>query len=78
MIYMRVAHHFATTRDINITMSYWVKNLHLPLETYITKSMHEFEWYQNGLLKWTEKTFKRIEKWQKHTCGRAAFLQTGC
>ena len=37
--------------------------------------MHEFEWYWNDLLKWTEKTLKRIEKWQINTCGRAAFLE---
>ena len=37
--------------------------------------MHEFEWYQSDLLKWTEKTLKRIEKWQKNTCERAAFLE---
>ena len=27
--------------------------------------MHEFEWYQSDLLKWTEKSFKSIEKWKK-------------
>ena len=38
--------------------------------------MHEFEWYESDLLRWTEKTLKSIEKWQRNTRGRAAFLET--
>ena len=69
---MGVAHHLTSTGGINVTTSYWVENLHLHL---VYKSMHEFEWHQSDLLnQWTEKTLKRIKKWQKNTCGRVAFL----
>ena len=37
--------------------------------------MHEFEWYQSDLLKWTEKNSKRIKKWQKSISGKIAFLE---
>ena len=37
--------------------------------------MHEFEWYQSDMLRRTKKTLKRIEKYQKNTCRRAAFLE---
>ena len=37
--------------------------------------MDEFEWYQGYLLKWTERNLKKIEKWQKNNCERAAFLE---
>ena len=37
--------------------------------------MHEVEWYQSDLLKWIEKTLKRVKKWQKNTCGRVVFLE---
>ena len=41
----------------------------------VYKNIHEFEWYQTDLLKWTGKTLKRIEIWQKNTCGKAAVLE---
>ena len=43
---MVVAHHLITNGGIkNVTTSYWVKNLHLPLVASI-KSMLEFKWYR--------------------------------
>ena len=37
--------------------------------------MYQFKLCYNNLLKWSEKTLKRIKKWQENTCGRAAFLE---
>ena len=49
-------------------------NVHSCLDLH-GNSMNEFERYQSDLLKWTEKTLNRIKKWQKHTSGRATFLE---
>ena len=37
--------------------------------------MYQSKLCKNYLLKWAEKNFKRIKKWQENTCGRAAFLE---
>ena len=71
-IYVGVAHHLTTTGGANVTTSYWVK---ICIFYLVYKTMDEFEWYQGDLLKWTERNLKKIEKWQKNNCERAAFLE---